>query len=177
MGSSGSYSASAHIRVPLTQAHSNSADEIDEFLTSHPKLKTIVNLEPTESNILNTPVIDSRYELTLHWKDWDSWSTPHFPISTLLEELENYSDDDLTLIYSRPTVPSDLLNYNLLLFNQFNLHEVRPFYEHYLTSVGQDIYYDESNEDESNHILKPNELELLTLPRASLVLYGSGYCG
>ena len=174
MGSSGSYWANVSIEVPIHQSSENSPEAISDFLQAHPGIRISIDLPVSEDSILGTPCYDDSYVLQLDYKDYDSWQTPNMSPSKLVELLDDYDDEHLTLTYIRPVVASDLVNLNLELIDRFNMQLILPIHVDSIAWDSGDIYYDYVNEASTQINLTPNILELLQLPGARLMLHAGG---
>ena len=176
MGSSGSYWANVAVEVPLHQSVKNSPEAISDFLQAHPGIRISISLPVSEESILGTPCYDDSYTLQLDYKDYESWQTPDMSPSKLVELLDDYDEEHLTLTYIRPTVASDLINLNLELIDRFGMSMILPIHVDTITYDYGDIYYDYVNESSTQISLTPNILELLQLPGARLMLHSGGDC-
>ena len=161
MGSSGSYWVNVAVEVPIHQSSENSPKAISDFLQAHPGIRISIDLPVSEESILGTPCYDDSYVLQLDYRDYESWQTPDMSPSKLVELLDDYDDEHLTLTYIRPAVASDLANLNLELIDRFDMSPILPTYIDTIAYEYGDIYYDYVNESSTPISLTPNILELL----------------
>jgi len=175
MGSSASFNADVSIEYKVKTKRINELSECEEFLKKNPTSFY------KETDIVNESVIRKLYEDKIDFVIDGEYESIEAKNCTLEETLEDYDDQCESYwksikIYRKATA-EELLYVDLSLIKKYNTYSIT---EDYLVTVdilntSSDIYYEADNST-GDWCYVEKYKELLSLPKAKIILRADGSC-
>lgn len=172
MGSSGSFSANVSVNFSIAKEEPNNVATCEAFLANNEitickEIPDLTSIEEVHTKLTEHSEYEFNY-VDLHDVGCEVYN---------LEDIEDYSSEDITLHLTRKAGILDLLNVDLDLLVK---HKIHSYNENQTTEIQilyayDSIYYENDNRTVESIPITPSLLELLTLPKAELILTADGW--
>lgn len=171
MGSSGSYSANVTVSFSYAQKEKNEdIDLLNKLVNSNKYTKEIILKRENIQDSFGIRIIHVETE------ERSFKSNEYKTLDDFLEAIEDIEDEDPLSIFILKRVEIEDLEYiNLNITEKYRIYKLTEdcIHSKQILSCGESLYCDCSNESKDEKEVS-QIMELLSLPKSKLVLFGSG---